>query len=153
MKLIQLMHTVILSDLPLLRLPLLHKVGRPEHVDEGIDEDEDVVEASQGAGPVWKDLLLLNPEEDLNDHGEEKEREGFDCQEFHELKVKGYLFTAVVSDTLWWEILELSTFELKLILDTHLCEVSLGKLALVLRVHLIDDWSIRSIIFLPVLLL
>lgn len=38
------MHTIILSNFPLLRLPLLHKIGGPEDVDEGIDEDEDVVE-------------------------------------------------------------------------------------------------------------
>lgn len=38
-------------------------------------------------------------------------------------------------------------------MDTHFCEISLGILALILRVHLIDDCPIRPIAFLPVLLL
>lgn len=50
LELCQLMHSVILSDFPLLRLPFFHKVGGPEDIDKGIDEDEEVVEASQRAG-------------------------------------------------------------------------------------------------------
>lgn len=38
-------------------------------------------------------------------------------------------------------------------MDTHLREISLGVLTLILRVHLIDDCTIRSVTFLPVLLL
>lgn len=50
LELSQLMHTIILSDFPLLRLPFFHKISGPKDVNERVNEDKDVVEASQGAG-------------------------------------------------------------------------------------------------------
>lgn len=38
-------------------------------------------------------------------------------------------------------------------MDAHLREISLGVFTLILRVHLIDDCTIRPVTFLPVLLL
>lgn len=153
LELRQLSHSVILWKLAFFCLPGFDQVGGPKDVDEGVDEDEDVIEGGEFAGALGSDVALLDPEEDLDNHGEEEEGPGLDGKELHELKIEGDLLATVVSHAFSRERFEGGEAELQFLLDAHLSEVALAILAFVLRVHLVDHRAVGAVALLPLLLL
>lgn len=90
----------------LLGFPCLDQISGPEDVDKGINENKDIVETSKTAAAHCTYISLLHPQQNLYNHGQKQEREGFDGQKFHELKVKGYFLTTVITNTLCGERFE-----------------------------------------------